>query len=205
MIGKLKGLVDEFGEDHVVVDVGGVGYQVFCSTRTLTQLPARGDAATVWIETVVREDLIRLYGFPSPTEREWFRLLMTVQGVGAKLALAIQSTLKAADLASAIALQDRAQISRAPGVGPKLAQRIVSELKDKAPGLGDVDPIVARLSGDAVERRTPGAVADAMSALVNLGYAQAQASAAIATALRAAGEGAATETLIRLGLKELAR
>lgn len=205
MISKLKGLMDEFGDDHVVVDVGGVGYQAFCSTRTLAQLPPKGEAATVWIETVVREDLIRLYGFSSPAEREWFRLLMTVQGVGAKLALAIQSTLKAADLASAIALQDRGQISRAPGVGPKLAQRIVSELKDKAPGFGAVDPIAARLSADAAEKRTPGAVADAMSALVNLGYAQAQASAAIATALRAAGDGAATETLIRLGLKELAR
>jgi Holliday junction DNA helicase RuvA len=205
MIGKLTGVMDEYDEDHVIVDVGGVGYQVFCSARTLTALPPRGERGTLWIETHVREDMIRLYGFGSVAERGWFRLLTTVQGVGAKVALAILSTLKAGDLASAIALQDKAAFTRAPGVGPKLAQRIVAELKDKAPVFGAVDPAMARLAGDVADKRAPLPVADAVSALVNLGYAQPQASAAVAAAVRTAGEGATTETLIRLGLKELAR
>src|ERR1700761_4525705 len=133
MIGKLKGVIDSYGEDFIILDVHGVGYQVNCSARTLQSLPAPGEAATLSIETYVREDQIRLFGFTTDLEREWFRLLQTVQGVGTKVALAILSTLKASDLATAIALGDKAAIARSPGVGPKVAQRIASELKDRAP------------------------------------------------------------------------
>jgi Holliday junction DNA helicase RuvA len=138
-------------------------------------------------------------------EREWFRLLQTVQGVGTKVALAILSTLKPADLASAIALRDKAMVARSPGVGPKVAERIVSELKDKAPAFTALDPALLRLSGELDENRASRPVTDAVSALVNLGYGQPQAAAAIATAARAAGEAAEAAQLIRLGLKELAR
>ncbi|PLX35852.1 MAG: Holliday junction branch migration protein RuvA [Hyphomicrobiales bacterium] len=205
MIGKLKGIVDSFGDDTVILDVGGVGYEVFCPARVLQSLPSAGEAASLSIETVVREDMIRLYGFLSASEREWFRLLMTVQGVGAKVALAVLGVLKPGDLASAIALKDTAQISRAPGVGKKVAERICSELKEKAPGFADVDPGLVQLAGDLEDKRAPQPVADAVSALVNLGYAQVQASAAVAAARREAGEEANTQTLIRLALKELAK
>jgi Holliday junction DNA helicase RuvA len=205
MIGKLRGVIDSYGEDSVVLDVHGVGYLVHCSARTLHSLPAPGEAATISIETWVREDQIRLYGFATDLEREWFRILTGVQGVGAKVALAVLGTLKVADLANAIALGDKGQIARAPGVGPKLAQRLVTELKDKAPAFANVDPAVVRLQGDLAERRAPLPVSEAVSALVNLGYGEIQASAAIAAALRAAGDKATTESLIRLGLKELAR
>jgi holliday junction DNA helicase RuvA len=134
MIGKLKGTVDEIGEDFCVIDVHGVCYVAFCSARTLASLPAPGEAVILFIETYVREDVIRLYGFLTALEREWFRLLQSnVQGVGAKVALAVLSTLTTADLANAIALRDVAMVSRAPGVGKKVAERIVTELKDKAP------------------------------------------------------------------------
>jgi Holliday junction DNA helicase RuvA len=205
MIGKLKGILDSYGEDFVVVDVNGVGYVVHCSARTLQALPAPGEPVMLAIETHVREDQIRLFGFTADVEREWFRLLQTVQGVGTKVALAILGTLKPGDLASAIALRDKAMITRTPGVGPKVAERIVTELKDKAPAYTDVDPAVVRLSGAVDERRAPAPVADAVSALVNLGYGQPQAAAAVAVAARAAGEGADTRQLIRLGLKELSR
>lgn len=205
MIGKLKGIVDSYGEDYVILDVGGVGYQVQCSARTLQELPASGQPATLSIETYVREDQIRLFGFMSDTEREWFRLLQTVQGVGARVALSVLGTLKPGDLASAIALRDKAMVARSPGVGPKVAERIVTELKDKAPAHADLDPAVVRLSGAVDDRRAPQPVADAVSALVNLGYGQPQAAAAIAAAAREAGEGSDAAKLIRLGLKELAR
>ena len=205
MIGKLKGIVDSFGDDTVILDVGGVGYEVFCPVRVLQSLPSAGEAATLFIETVVREDMIRLYGFLSASEREWFRLLTTVQGVGAKVALAVLGILKPGELASAIALRDLAMISRAPGVGKKVAERICSELKEKAPGLADVDPGVVQLAGDLEDKRAPKPIADAVSALVNLGYGQPQASAAVATVVREAGEEASTQTLIRLALKELSR
>ncbi len=205
MIGKLRGTVDSYGEDWVIVDVGGVGYQVYCSTRTLQSLPQPGDAVSLSIETYVREDMIRLYGFASDTEREWFRLLQTVQGVGSKVALAILGILRPAELATAIALQDKAQISRAPGVGKKVAERIAAELRDKAPAYSDADPAVIHLQADLAEARAPQPVAEAVSALVNLGYPQIQASAAVAAAARDAGEDATTEQLIRRGLKELAR
>jgi Holliday junction DNA helicase RuvA len=205
MIGKLKGVIDSYGEDSVIVDVNGVGYEVHCSARTLQELPGTGQPTTLSIETHVREDQIRLFGFASDLEREWFRLLQTVQGVGAKVALSVLGTLKPSDLASAIAMRDKAMVARTPGVGPKVAERIVTELKDKAPAYTNVDPALIRLSGALDEKRAPAPVADAVSALVNLGYAQAQAAAAIAAAARNAGEGAATTTLIRLGLRELAK
>ena len=205
MIGKLKGIIDSYGEDFIVLDVNGVGYLVHCSARTLQELPGAGQAATLSIETHVREDQIRLFGFLSDVEREWFRLLQTVQGVGAKVALSVLSTLKPGDLASAIALRDKAMVARTPGVGPKVAERIVTELKDRAPAYADVDPAVIRLSGAVEDKRAPQPIADAVSALVNLGYGQPQAAAAIAAATRNAGEGADTARLIRLGLKELAK
>jgi len=205
MIGKLKGIVDSFGTDYVILDVGGVGYQVHGSARTLSALPPPGQPATLSIETHVREDQIRLFGFQTDIEREWFRLLQTVQGVGAKVALSLLGTLKASELTTAIAMRDKAAISRAPGVGPKVAERIVTELKDKAPEFAAIDPAVAQLAGALEEMRAPRPVSDAVSALVNLGYAQPQATAAIAAAARNAGESADTATLIRQGLKELAR
>jgi Holliday junction DNA helicase RuvA len=205
MIGKLKGIIDSYGEDFVVVDVGGVGYLVHCSTRTLQALPAAGEPVTLSIETHVREDQIKLFGFVSDVEREWFRLLQTVQGVGTKVALAVLGTLKPADLAAAIATRDKAAITRTPGVGPKVAERVVTELKDRVPAFSAVDPALVKLTGALEEKRAPQPVADAVSALVNLGYGQPQAAAAIAAAAREAGEGAETAKLIRLGLKELSR
>ena len=205
MIGKLRGIVDSYGEDWVILDVQGVGYVVFCSSRTLSALPSTGEAATLAIETYVREDQIRLFGFTSDEERDWFRLLQTVQGIGTRVALAILSTFKPGDLASAIALGDKAAVARAPGVGPKVAQRIVTELKDKVPSFGGVPSDVIELQANLGAKRAPGTVSDAVSALVNLGYGQTQASAAVAAALREAGEGAETAKLIRLGLRELSR
>jgi holliday junction DNA helicase RuvA len=205
MIGKLKGIIDSYGEDSIILDVNGVGYRVHCSARTLQELPGVGQPITLSIETYVREDQIRLFGFRTDVEREWFRLLQTVQGVGAKVALSVLGTLKPADLASAIAMRDRAMVARTPGVGPKVAERIVTELKDKAPAFADLDPAVIRLSGAIEDRRAPQPVVDAVSALVNLGYGQPQAAAAVAAAARSAGEGADTARLIRLGLKELAK
>jgi len=204
MIGKLKGVIDSYGEDFVVLDVHGVGYVVSCSARTLQLLPKAGEAATLAIETHVREDAIRLFGFLADAERDWFRLLQSVQGVGAKVALAILGVMSAADLASAIALQDKAMVGRAPGVGPKLAARIVAELKDKAPAFANVDPAAARLAGAEESKNAPKQVQDAVSALVNLGYGRPQSAAAVAAALKALGETAEAPALIRRGLKELA-
>lgn len=205
MIGKLKGTIESYGEDYVILDVHGVGYVVHCSARTLQALAPVGEAASLSIETHLREDMIRLYGFRSDPEREWFRLLQTVQGVGARVALGILSTMEPGALATAIATGDRGAVARAPGVGPKLAARLVAELKDKAPAFSPVDPALIRLT-DAVEAGgAPQPVADAISALVNLGYPQVQASAAIAAALKGAEEGAEAKVLIRLGLRELAR
>lgn len=203
MIGKLKGLIDSFGDDFVVVDVNGVGYVVTCSSRTLAHLPKPGEPAVLAIETQVREDSIRLFGFTGDAERDWFRMLQSVQGVGAKVALAILGILAPGDLASALALQDKAAVARAPGVGPKLAARIVAELKDKAPVASGIDPVAARLAGDEDAKRAPKPVQDAVSALVNLGYGRPQAAAAVAASLTALGEGAEAAALIRRGLKEL--
>src|SRR3569832_488326 len=159
MIGKLKGLIDSYGEDFVILDVGGVGYQVHCSSRTLQALPATGEAAVLSIETYVREDQIKLFGFKSDIEREWFRQQQTEQGVGAKVALAVLGTLSPPDLANAIALRDKAAVARTPGVGPKVAERIVTEMKDLAPHFADVDPSVVSLSGAIDEARAPKPVA----------------------------------------------
>ena len=205
MIGKLRGIIDSYGDDFVIIDVGGVGYVAFCSGRTLQALPKPGEAASLAIETYVREDQIKLFGFASDVEREWFRLLLNVQGVGTKVALAILSTFKVGDLASAIALKDLAAITRTPGVGKKLAERIVLDLKDKAPAFGSADPAVMKLQGEMDANRAPAPAVDAVSALVNLGYQQVQASAAVAAAMKVAGEAPRTEALIRLALKEMAR
>ncbi len=204
MIGKLTGLLDTVGEDHIIVDVHGVGYQVHCSSRTMNGLPLTGEAISMVIETHVRETEIKLFGFSSELERDWFNLLQSVQGVGAKVALAVQSTLSAGELASAIALQDKAMITRAPGIGPKVGQRIVSELKDKAPAYSGSAAQELGLASDIGEGLASSAVSDAVSALGNLGYSSEQAARAVSAALRSAGEDADSARLIRLGLKELA-
>nr|WMC96477.1 Holliday junction branch migration protein RuvA [Aminobacter aminovorans] len=206
MIGKLKGTVDEIGEDFCVLDVHGVGYVAYCSTRTLAALPGPGEAAILFIETYVREDMIRLYGFKTELEREWFKLLMAnVQGVGAKVALAILSTLAPSDLANAIALRDIAMVSRAPGVGKKVAERIVTELKNKAPAFAGEATGTIGLKQELGEGVAPAPIADAVSALVNLGYSRDIAANAIAAAMKSVGEDADSSKLIRFGLKELAR
>jgi Holliday junction DNA helicase RuvA len=199
MIGKLKGIIEDKEGDHLTLDVGGVGYEVFCNPRTLAELPPTGEGVLLWIETVVREDFIKLYGFASASDRAWFRLLTTVQGVGAKVALAILSTLRASELAHALTTQDKTAIARTPGVGPKLAARIVQELKDKSPA-GYATFITQGLQKSEPENA---ALRDAVSALVNLGYAPMQASEVMAKLMR---ENAANDTpnLIRKALKELA-
>lgn len=203
MIGKLKGTVDEIGEDHVLIDVHGVCYLAFCSARTLSKLHA-GEAATLFIETYVREDQLKLFGFLTALEREWFRLLQVVQGVGSKVALAVLSTLTPSELANAIALQDKTSISRAPGVGPKVAVRILTELKNKAPAFAG-ESVNMALKQELGEGVASAPVADAVSALTNLGYSRDQAANAVAAALKNGGEGADSAKLIRLGLKELSR
>lgn len=203
MIGKLKGTVDEIVDDHVVVDVHGVGYVAFCASRTLSSL-SEGEAVVLFIETYVREDQLKLFGFASRLEREWFRLLQGVQGVGAKVALAVLSTLTPSDLANAIALQDQAMVARAPGIGPKVAQRIITELKNKAPAYTGDQAAAMGLKQQLGEGMASSAVSDAVSALSNLGYSRDQAANAVAAALKKAGEGANEATLIRMGLKELA-
>ncbi|MBB5572867.1 MULTISPECIES: Holliday junction branch migration protein RuvA [Rhizobium] len=204
MIGKLKGTIEEIGEDYALVDVHGVCYVAYCSARTLSKLGSVGEACVLFIETYVREDQIRLFGFTSVLEREWFNLLQTVQGIGAKVALALLSTLTPAELANAIALQDRSAVSRAPGVGPKVAMRIVTELKNKAPAFAG-EAINIGLKQELGEGVASAPVADAVSALTNLGYSRDQAANAVAAAMKSAGEGADSAKLIRLGLKELSR
>ncbi|EJZ18428.1 Holliday junction branch migration protein RuvA [Rhizobium sp. Pop5] len=204
MIGKLKGTIDEIGEDYVLVDVHGVCYVAHCSTRTLSKLGSAGEACVLFIETYVREDQLKLFGFMTALEREWFNLLQSVQGVGAKVALAVLSTLTPGELANAIALQDRAAVSRAPGVGPKVAMRLVTELKNRAPAFAG-EAINIALKQELGEGVAAAPVADAVSALTNLGYSRDQAANAVAAAMKTAGDGADSAKLIRLGLKELAR
>jgi holliday junction DNA helicase RuvA len=204
MIGKLKGKVDAIGESFCIVDVGGVGYEVQASARTLRNMKI-GDDVALTIDTHVREDAIRLYGFASEVERSWFRTLQSVQGVGSKVALGLLGTLSPQDLANAIALADWGSVEQAPGIGKKLAQRIVAELKDKAPALSVAGLHLPSGSTAAGAPVLGSAAAEAMSALSNLGYQPAQASAAIAVAMKELGEGADTAKLIRRGLKELAR
>jgi Holliday junction DNA helicase RuvA len=205
MIAKLSGLLDSIRDGQAVIDVNGVGYLVFCSSRTLGLLPARGQPVSLQIETHVREDHIHLYGFGSDAERDWFKLLTTVQGVGAKVALSILGTLAPLELAQAIVAGDRATVARSEGVGPKLAQRIVTELKDKAGAIGLRNGVqsqapVAAANGDAA---VEGDLADAVSALVNLGYRRVEAFSAVTNASRKLGADAAVGDLIRAGLKEL--
>ncbi|MBK1667763.1 Holliday junction branch migration protein RuvA [Rhodovibrio sodomensis] len=211
MIGKLRGLVDEVDDDHVVLDVGGVGYLVNASARTLGRLPGRGEAVQLMIETVVREDAILLYGFHETAERDWFRLLNTVQGVGARHALAILSVLPPDQLAQAVAAQDKQSVARANGVGPKLAGRITAELKDKA-GTIQLGPAAGggpAGTGQAPEGAAAAAVGevseDAVSALTNLGYKRTEAFTAVAAASRRLGRDAGLQSLITEGLKELSQ
>lgn len=201
MIGKLKGVVDSVGSDWALIDVHGVCYLVACSTKTLSTLHA-GEACVLAIETHVREDMIKLFGFGNDLEREWFKLLNSVQGVGTKVALAILSTLKASEISQAIALKDKVAISRTPGVGPKVAERIINELKDKAPSFGDIHALPRGASMEAAAL-PQGAMGDALSALMNLGYAAPQAQAALNSAFATLGENAKVQELIRAGLKEL--
>ncbi len=203
MIGKLTGIVDEVGEDWLLLDVGGVGYLVSCSGHTLRKVPDKGKILSLLIDTYVREDQLRLFGFVTGDERDWFRLLQSVQGVGARHAMAMLGTLGPGALADAVALGDKKTLTRAPGVGPKLAERITIELRDKAPAPAKLAPVLAAGDGEAMGGGS--AVRDAVSALVNLGYAQAQAAGAIAVAAKELDEGAQTPALIRVGLKELAR
>ncbi|MGE5259638.1 MAG: Holliday junction branch migration protein RuvA [Actinomycetota bacterium] len=204
MIGKLTGRLDSVSPNAVIVDVGGVGYEVTLGARAIASLPVVGQSVTLAIDTHVREDEIRLYGFASEHERAWFRALQTVQGVGARIALAVLGTLSADELANAVALQDKGQVARAPGVGPKVAARIVAELKDKMPQLA---PAIRPSGGIAPVTALPEELSarDAVSALTNLGYAHGEAAAAVSAAIGKAGREARTEELIRLGLKELAQ
>lgn len=203
MIGRLRGKVDAIGEQNAIIDVAGVGYEVACSTRALRNFKL-GEEVALSIDTHVREDAIRLFGFQSEVERSWFRTLQNVQGVGSKVALSILSVLSTTDLANAIALGNWQAVEQANGVGRKLAQRVVTELKDKAPTLsvaGGGDAV-----GGVVGAPPEGnAAAEAISALTNLGYQPAQASAAVAVALNEFGAEADVARLIRRGLKELAR
>ena len=203
MIGKLKGIVDGVEEEALILDVNGVGYLVSASARTLRALPASGAPAELLIETHVREDAIRLYGFLTATERDWFRLLQNVQGVGAKVALGILGALSAEALSAAVARQDKAMMARAPGVGPKLAARLVLELKDKARAFATAD--FAPEAGFERAPRLAKAAEDAVLALVGLGYAEPQAAAAMARISARLGPEAETAALIRAGLKELAQ
>jgi Holliday junction DNA helicase RuvA len=199
MIGKLTGLVDALGDDHAIVDVGGVGYLVHCPTSTLSKLLA-GASVSLVIETRVSEDAIRLYGFFTQEEREWFRLLQTVQNVGARVALNVLSALTARELGRAVALGDKAAVGRAQGIGPKLATRIVTELKDKAPSM-----MLRGHADEAIPHVAPrGPESDAVAALIKLGYSQGQASEAVARAARDLGS-APADQLIRESLRAMAR
>ena len=201
MIAKLAGVIDQIGPEAAIIDVGGVGYLAFCSTRTISRLPVVGAPASLLIETHVREDHIHLYGFVDAAERDWFRQLTTVQGVGARLALAILSAVAPEHLGPAILARDKAALMRADGVGARLAARIVSELHDRV-GVAAAEatvPTTAATDADA------GPAADAVSALVNLGYRRTEAFGAVVSAARRLGSGADAGALIRVGLQELAR
>ena len=203
MIAKLKGVVDSVDEGSAVIDVNGVGYLVSSSSRTLRNLVA-GQEASLLVETIVREDAIALYGFLDTAERDWFRILTTVQGVGAKVGLSILSTLSPDEIARAIAAQDKASLSRPAGVGPKLAARLATELKDKAAAFG-VAPAPTR-AAEAAMPAGPGSVnEDAVSALVNLGYRRVEAFGAVARVSQRLGAAAPLDAVIRAGLQELAR
>ncbi len=209
MIGKLTGTLEHRGTDHVMIDVGGVGYVAYCSDRTLAAMPGVGAPVSIYTEMLVREDLIQLFGFLTPIEREWHKLLISVQGIGAKASMAILSSLGADGVSRAVTLGDWNAIKAAKGVGPKTAQKVVLELKDKAPGVmamgGALPEAMGEVPADApvIEPvASSGAQAEALSALVNLGYAQGDAAGAVA---QATGEGVeGTQELIRAALKLLA-
>ncbi len=216
MIGRLAGRLIARGTDHVILDAGGVGYVVHVSDRTLAALPGTGEAAALWTDLLVREDLLQLFGFLSQAEKEWHRLLMSVQGIGAKASMAILGTLGADGVSRAIALGDWTAVKAAPGVGPKIAQRVVNELKDKAPavmaltepagapvGAAPAAPDVLPAPPAPVAPAAGAAQAEALSALGNLGYAPGEAAAAVAEAA-GAEPGAETSALIRAALKLLA-
>jgi Holliday junction DNA helicase RuvA len=200
MIAKLTGLVDQIGEGHVIIDVKGVGYLVFCSNKTLNILAAAEGTVSVMIETHVREDHIHLYGFGDESERAWFNLLTTVQGVGAKVCLAILSVLSPDNLMQAIAAQDKATVTRSPGVGPKLATRIITELKDKIEGIATVSKTTTLENNIALADYTSQFIDDAVSALVNLGYSKSDAFGAIHQSARKLGVDVTVEVLIKDGL-----
>ena len=205
MIAKLKGVVDSVDPDSAIIDVGGVGYLVSASARTLRDLQV-SEAVTVLVETIVREDAIALYGFLETAERDWFRILTTVQGVGARVALSILSTLSPNEIARAIAAQDRATLSRPAGVGPKLAARLATELKDKAAAFGVAPVPVGGIAGGEVPATPAGTInEDAISALVNLGYKRVEAFGAVARVTQRLGGEAKLDAVIRAGLQELAR
>ncbi len=204
MIGKLKGIVEEIGADYILVDVQGVCYVAHCSERTLTEVGKIGESCTLFIETYVREDQLKLFGFAKALERDWFLLLQTVQGIGAKLALALLSALTTTQLANAISLQDKTTLAKTPGVGPKAAERIVLELKNKLPkNLADEGNATQWKDMGSVQGATP--LAEAISALTNLGYSRDQAANAISVAVREIGTDADSVKLIRIGLRELSK
>ncbi|MBO0735991.1 MAG: Holliday junction branch migration protein RuvA [Alphaproteobacteria bacterium] len=203
MIAKLAGLVDQLEHDGIVIDVNGIGYRTFCSTRTANRLPPVGSTVRLLVETHVREDHIHLYGFIDAAERDWFRLLTTVQGVGARLALAILSAAGPERLGPAIVAQDKLVLTQAEGVGPRLAARIVNELRDKVGSLGAVVPSPGFVP--LIPAIDQGVGADAISALENLGLSRTEAAGAIAAAVRRLGGEAAADALIKAGLEELAR
>jgi Holliday junction DNA helicase RuvA len=203
MIGKLTGRVDFIGPDHVVIDVGGVGYLVHCPSSTLAKLSV-GSTASLAIETKVSDEAIRLYGFLSPDEREWFRLLQTVQGVGARVALSVLAALKLHEIERAVVLGDKAAIGRAQGVGPKLATRIVTELKDRAPALAMQRSAEAGERVAGLQAPRP-AESDAIAALVKLGYSPMAAGEAVARAGQSLGDSSPLDALIRESLRQLAR
>lgn len=198
MIAWLCGRVHAIDGDAVVLDVGGVGYRVHATARALQHLPAAGETAELWIETALREDSIVLYGFESPAEQRWFRILRNIQGVGARLALSLLSALSPEELARAIAAGDRAALTRASGVGPRLAGRIVAELRER------IGTLMALPEPALTAAARPDPVADAVSALVNLGYGRSEALAAVTRARGAVGANAGVDLLIRGALKELA-
>lgn len=209
MIGKLTGILEYKASDHVMIDVNGIGYMVYCSDRTMAEIPPRGQGVSLYTDLLVREDLLQLFGFQTSVEKEWHRLLMGVQGVGAKASMAILSALGPDGVSRAVTLGDWSAIKAAKGIGPKTAQKVVIELKDKAPGVMAMGGSLQDAMGDAasntqvIETTTDhGAQAEALSALVNLGYAQGDAASAIAQA--SGGEALGTQDLIRAALKLLA-
>ena len=203
MISKLIGLLDSIDDDSALIDCRGVCYQVFCSQRTLSGLPSEGDKVSLYVETVMHQNVIRLYGFGVAAEKEWFNALVGLQGVGAKVGLAILSTLSPDELATAVALRDTKAIGRAHGVGPKMASRIVSDLDGKAPTTGGLSTETVAFQRTVGNGSVKTNVSEAISALTNLGYARAKVSAALGKIVSDQGEELSTEKLVRLGLREL--